>query len=438
MASPLNEIVEVILYRGSTPIETASFSIPLIISTHTKFPERTRQYSSMDSVAEDFDVADPAYQVAQALYGQTGVLGAPISTLIIGRRQIDEAVVGVVGTVASGNVYSITVNSKTYSYTAGGVDTASSVASGIAAAYALAPVAGINLVVGTDVATVEVGPAVLGTGWALSSSVNLEVVSTVSLETWTDAYDAVKADNSTFYAVFIDTHDAAVVEEVSDAVATDRRVFGTATQDAAVIDSASITDIAYVLSNKNAARTYGVYSATADEDFPEAAWAGSQLAVTPGSNDWDYKRANNITRSNLTANQINVLRDKNTNFFTRVAGVDVFRDGNMFNGGAIDLIIAEDWLVARLQEGVYFRLINSLKIPMTNIGLTIIENEIRAVLSQAEANGMIDRGWTVTTPDVLAIPENLRAQRIAGAFRFDARLQGSVRQVKSITGYLTV
>lgn len=90
-----------------------------------------------------------------------------------------------------------------------------------------------------------------------------------------------------------------------------------------------------------------------------------------------------------------------------------------------------------MQEGVYFRLINSLKIPMTNTGLTITENEIRAVFSQAEQNGLVDRGWTVTTPDVLSIPENMRAQRIAGVFRFDARLQGSVRSVE-IAGYLFV
>ena len=347
MASQLDEIVEVILYRGSTPIETASFTIPLILSEHTVFAERTRVYNSMDAVAADFDSTDEAYQIAQALYGQTGILGAPISTIVIGRKD-------------------------------------------------------------------AVG------------------------ETWTEAYDAVKADNSTFYAVFIDSHDPVVVEEMSDAVATDRRIFGTSTQAAGVTSSASTTDIASILSAKNAVRSYGVYSATADVDYPEAAWAGSQLAVTPGANDWDYKRANNITRTALTDKEIAVLREKNTNFFSRVAGVDVFRDGNMFDGNPIDLIISEDWLVARLQEGVYFRMINSLKIPMTNVGLTIIENEIRAVLSLAEANGMIDRGWSVTTPDVSSIPEILRAQRIAGVFRFDARLQGAVRQVKSITGYLTV
>lgn len=82
-------------------------------------------------------------------------------------------------------------------------------------------------------------------------------------------------------------------------------------------------------------------------------------------------------------------------------------------------------------------MINTLKIPMTNPGLLMIENEIRAVLAQAETNGLIDRGWQVSTPDVLSIPENLRAQRTAGVFVFKARLAGSIRRVQ-INGFLSV
>lgn len=82
-----------------------------------------------------------------------------------------------------------------------------------------------------------------------------------------------------------------------------------------------------------------------------------------------------------------------------------------------------------MQEGVYFRIINSLKIPMTDSGLLIVENELRAVMTLAESNGLIDAGWTITTPPVASIPANLRAQRAAGVFVIQARLQGAVRFV---------
>lgn len=74
---------------------------------------------------------------------------------------------------------------------------------------------------------------------------------------------------------------------------------------------------------------------------------------------------------------------------------------------------------------------------MTDAGLLIVENEIRSVLSQAQANNLIDRGWTVNTPPVASIPETLRAQRAAGVFVIRARLAGAVRFV-DIEFYLSV
>lgn len=67
----------------------------------------------------------------------------------------------------------------------------------------------------------------------------------------------------------------------------------------------------------------------------------------------------------------------------------------------------------------------------------MIENELRSVMSQAQANGLVDAGWTIQTPPVLSVPENLRAQRAAGVFVIKARLQGSVRSV-SVEIYLSV
>lgn len=67
----------------------------------------------------------------------------------------------------------------------------------------------------------------------------------------------------------------------------------------------------------------------------------------------------------------------------------------------------------------------------------MIENELRAVMSLAQNNGLVDAGWRIETPPVLSVPETLRAQRAAGVFVIRARLQGSVRSV-DINIYLSV
>ena len=77
MASELNDVVQVVILDGSTAITTASFSIPLVLATFTNFPERTRTYTSITEVGGDFSSTSNAYKMAEKLFGQTSVLGAP-------------------------------------------------------------------------------------------------------------------------------------------------------------------------------------------------------------------------------------------------------------------------------------------------------------------------------------------------------------------------
>ena len=435
----LDSIVQIQITRESTPVETASFQIPLVLATHTNFAERTRSYTDFSAVEDDFDSADEVYKIAQKLFGQTTV-GARPPSIVVGRRQVNE-VVGSVATVTNSTAYTVTiagpasVTPTAFTYTSDSSATAIEIATGLKAAYDAAPIAGITFTNNLD-GTFDVAVVTPGSNWSVKASSNLTLTKTAPTETYPDALEAVSDENSTWYAIILDTHDAAIVEAMSDVIQAQRKIMGTSTADPVAITTGT-TDIAYKLSAKTADRTFGVYLPTADTEYPEAAWIGAQLAYTPGSNDWDKKRAVGVTRSKINDTARVNLRAKNCNMYTRVAGVDIFQDGDTFGGSPCDEIIFIDWLYARLQESVYFRMINTLKIPMTNPGLLMIENEIRSVLSQAEANGAIDRGWTVTTPDVLSIPENLRAQRIAGAFVFRARLAGSIRRVR-VEGFLSV
>jgi len=182
-----------------------------------------------------------------------------------------------------------------------------------------------------------------------------------------------------------------------------------------------------------------VYSPTALTEWPEAAWIGSQLQEVPGSNTWAFKQGAGITASGLNVSQITFLEGKNVNYFTPIGGVNIFQTGAMVDGTWIDEIIFVDWLRARIQEGIFFRLINRKKIPFTKKGFAIIENEIRSVLTLGVTNGGIadDTPFTVVTPDPLSIPETQRAQRIAGNFTFTARLAGAVHKV-IVRGTVTV
>lgn len=424
--SELDNIVSITITKESAAIAVASFQIPLVLSTHTRFSERARTYTDITSVAEDFATTDQAYIIAQKLFGQSTV-GAVPPSIVIGRRQVDEVTFTPV--VADNTTYTVTLNEVPYTYTSGTSATATSIVTGLKTA--IGTPAGIT-VSGTTTLVVE--PTAPGTAWSVKASSNLTQANTTPTETYVDALAAVTVVNDVWYALVADTHVVADVMALATAIQARRKIFGTSTQDS---NFTSPTHIGAQLDADSLNRTFWIYLAQADTDYPEAAWIGAQLPYTPGSNDWDFKRAAGVTVSNVSDNQRTNIRAINGNMYTTVAGLNMFQDGNMSDGTPIDEIVFIDWLYARLQEGIFFRLANSLKVPFTNPGLLRVENEIRSVLAQAETNGGIDRGWTVSTPDVLAISPTLRAQRTAGTFVFRARLQGSVRKV-IINGFLSL
>lgn len=428
--SELDSIIQVTIRRDTATVETAAFDIPLIIATHTAFSERARTYSDMDGVEEDFASTTKVWKMASNLFGQD--IGRPVS-IVVGRRQVD-SVVGTVSSVVVGQTYSVTINGTTYSYVAATGNSASVVVAGIKTQYDLAPKVGITFTNNLD-GTFDVAVSVAGTAWSIKSSTNVILENDAPTETYVEARSAIKLENDLWYATLADTHLKADILALAAATESDKKIYATSTQDATAIATSDTDPIAAIFALQYG-RTFITYLPTADTEYPEAAWVGGVLPQVVGSADWDFKRASGITVSNINDTARTNLRAKNGNMFTRVAGQNIFQDGNMADGRPIYEIIIKDWIEARMKEQIFFRLVNSLKIPFTRKGFAVIESEMRSVLSQGVGNNALDT-FSVVSPDPLSVPENLRSQGIAGNFTFTARYSGSVRTI-IIRGNLTV
>lgn len=429
--SELDSIIQVTITRETAAVATASFNIPLILATFTTFPERVRAYTDLDAAAADFDSDGPVYTMIQKAFSQD--LGRPPQVLV-GRRQVD-SVSGNVPAVTEGQTYTVVINGSNYSYTAENGDTAVEVVAGLKADFDLGSETEVTFTDNED-GTFDIAVVTPGTGWSVSASDNVSITNGPSTESWTDALDAVSNVNNTWYALLAEVHTAAEIEELANAVQAREKIYVTSSSDVAISGSGD-ADIGSILSQNAFSRTSLIYHTQANTQYPEAAWVGGVLPQIVGSTSWNFKRAQGVPADTLTDTQRVNLRSKNVNMFTNVAGVNIFQDGVMADGRPMSEIIIADWIKARMQEQIYFRLVNLRKIPFTRAGFTIIENEMRSVLSQAQANGAIDEGWTVTVPDPLAIPANQRAQGIAGVFSFTARLQGEVKKI-IIQGTLTI
>lgn len=260
-----------------------------------------------------------------------------------------------------------------------------------------------------------------------------------SEESYAEAVNACVEYNGAWYMVAIESVLEDDIKEVAEVVQSMRRMFAAATADAGVIDPASTTDIGSFLKATDYDRTFLVYHTQAAEQFPQVAWMGGQITAIPGSNTWAFKGAPGVTSDRLSGTAINTLNSKNVNYFNTVGGINMFRNGNTCQGEWIDTMIFLDWLQARIQEQIFYRVATKSKIPYTAAGAAIIESEIRSVLSQGVQNGGIADApsYQVQSPDVLSVPEVQRAQRILGDFRFQARLAGAVHRitVRGVVGY---
>lgn len=260
-----------------------------------------------------------------------------------------------------------------------------------------------------------------------------------STETYTQGLNAIMEYNDDWYMLAIDSKTEGDIKEVAAVIQATRKMFGASTKDVATLDPASTVDIGSFLKDTGYDRTFLVYHTLADTQHPEVAWIGGQITEVPGSNTWFAKSAPGVTVDRLSSTAKAALKAKNVNYYTRVGGVNIFQTGATSQGEWIDTMIGIDWMRARMEEQIFYRVATKKKIPYTAAGAMIVEAEIRSVLNQAVANGFVADApqYQVQSPNILDIPEVQRAQRILGDFRFQARLAGAAHHiiVRGVVGY---
>lgn len=425
----LTDIITINITRETAAVAQTNFNVPLFISAFTNWAERAREYTSLEAVAADFATTTNVYTAATKLFGQQ----IRPTKIVVGRRQIPSVTI-VVGSVVDSTLYSFTVNDQVVSFTSGIATTSALIAAGLAAAYEISPITGIVVVDNLD-GTLTVTSTI---NWSISVGALLSVTEAFPDETWTATLEAVQAANDTWYALTTETHLEADVLLLAGAIEAKKKVYGFSSSDLD-IKTGVTTDLFSQLEALGYQRTFGLWSADADTQFPECALVGYQLQERPGSNTWAYKTLSGVTVSTLSDTESSFIKAKNGSTYENVGGLNVTVGAKMFGGEWIDVMVFVDWLEARLRERIWFRLANSKKIPYTQAGATILETEVRAQLREGiRVGGLAESpAPVVNVPDITTIAPNLRAQRIFDGIEFEARLAGAIHFV-SIAGRVTV
>lgn len=253
---------------------------------------------------------------------------------------------------------------------------------------------------------------------------------------------AIQAVNDNWYALACTDRTSATVQAIAAYIETQIKIFGTASNDANIIDQPAGTDttsIAAIFNNAGYARSFVLFCEEAAIDFPECAWFGAVLPLTPGSETWAFKNLVSISTSDLSGTQESNAFAKQCNTYEYVGGVGITQRGTVAVGEYIDIIRGVDWLTSTIQTNVYNLLVNSPKIPYTDSGITAVEAQIRQALQLGIDNNFIASSppYQIFVPTAASVPSNDKANRILRNVKFQATLAGAIQAIQ-IQGTVSV
>lgn len=203
-------------------------------------------------------------------------------------------------------------------------------------------------------------------------------------------------------------------------------------------------------------RTCGIYGREttdqSDEDVPEVnwymnvAWIAKWLNYESGSETSAFKTLASVYPSALNSTEMKALADANLNYFITVGNKNISMNGKVIAGEWADIIRFRDWLKNDMQVRVVNLFVTSPKVPYTDSGIALVQNQMIASLKYGQDVGGIAEdefdedgetipGYTTSVPLVTSLSASEKASRRLTKCKFKARLAGAIHFAE-ITGSL--
>lgn len=205
-------------------------------------------------------------------------------------------------------------------------------------------------------------------------------------------------------------------------------------------------------------RSYAVYpkesEKQSDEDVPVENKYGASIAMAvramnyhSGEETWAMKPVATVSPAKLSSTFIKKLNAANISYIANVASKNITQGGKTSGGEWIDVIRFRDWLQNDMQTRIVNLLVVNPKIPYTDEGIGLVENQMLASLKEGQKYGGIAPeeydsdgnslpGYTTSVPLAAEISSTDKASRILKDCKFSARLAGAIHAVE-VSGCLT-
>lgn len=224
------------------------------------------------------------------------------------------------------------------------------------------------------------------------------------------------------------------------------------------------TELSYFGEDKNKAATTDAYFRSAGivgvETSGQAAnevtpvnkylnvgFAAKWLNYESGTETAAYKQLAGVHPSVLTATEMTNITNDGLNYFVTVGNKNITVGGVTRAGEWMDVIRFRDWLKNDMQVRVVNLFVTNSKIPFTDAGIALIQNQMLASLKAGQDIGGIAEeefdedgnsipGYMTKVPTSASLTASEKARRKLSGLTFKARLSGAIH-VTDLIGSLT-
>lgn len=187
---------------------------------------------------------------------------------------------------------------------------------------------------------------------------------------------------------------------------------------------------------------FGIGTRKSDNNaYLAVAYLAKAMTHQAGSETWAYKTLSGVEYDDFTTVEIAKLKTVGLNYYVMCAGKAITLEGKTTSGEWIDVIRFRDWLLNDMQTRIYNLFIKNAKVPYTDAGIALIQNQIIASLKEGQSVGGIAQtvyddegneipGFTTSVPTSANVGDANKATRTLAGCTFTARLANAIHIVE--------
>lgn len=445
--------VSVTVTTDAPALDTVGFNVPIFVGITKGFADNeVRFYESASEVADDYaDLGEIPKRALDAGFAQNpnckrmGVADAGEPS---NRFAVDWTLVDAGGGTNAGDKFIVTVNGIKVEYTSAGSENETAVAAALDGLLTTA-LASYPLTVSAAAGVLTINGVAVGDTFVydydevVTGDVSLSTEVESDFLTWNSAMmDAIRSNNDSWYGFCVQTQDATDILAMAAWAETNTKLFLAQTKDADALSGPG--DILEDLNDLSYNQTAGCWHSRRDRFFAFS-WMAKTFAADPDevTTIWAYKTLSGIEsdKDEVSTTEKNYVLSVEGNLYLPFFGDPVAGMGRVASGQPIDVIITLNWTEARVAEAIAQAFVNysnrNEKIPYTDVGITIIQAVVEAVMKQGERVGhFTPESTTVTVPalaDVTPADKTARLLRLS----FVGELAGAIEKA-TVNGSLVV